>query len=350
MKLGEDKLVMRPRSIMTILVPIITLVLMIAYDPDPGQWLGLKATGARLLERLFVLSLAWLGTDIVWDYAESDTRHMFRIIRGPSSDADADSGQYAAQRATGAGLAILARVALFGLITFTLLGITGGTAQAGTLDVRTHIPLQCAELTKTLKREQLAVWPAHPDPATLAATAEVESCDPRHPERCCTSKAQLKTSREEGGCFAQITRTYTQDGRQRFDALAEMKRAHPGLLADWTWENVYARDDLCARGLILKEHDDFAFFSRVIQAATVAMDFTVGGYNHGPGNMMKERQLCAMAKDCNPNVYWANVERMCATTTPLGAMYGNRDACSISRAYVREVRQVRRSKYVGLMT
>ncbi len=230
-------------------------------------------------------------------------------------------------------------IALFG---FLLVVSTAAKAQ----DVRTYVPPACWENLKVLKQAQRTHWPDHPDPATLPALGEHESCVSLKSARCCNPQAQLKSQREEGGGIPQITRTYRKDGSLRFDALQEIKEQHP-VLRELTWENLYKRADLQNAVLTLKSRDNYVYFLQFVPDKAVALDFGDAGYNEGNGAVQRDRRACAITPGCDPKRWFQHVEMHC--TNSHEALYGQRSACDINRHHVQDVRITRKAKYERLM-
>lgn len=321
---------MRFRTHFNIVAPLLVLAAMFALDPDSGLGIKVFSPGTtvlllKYLSGLLLVSGAFWTVKILLDYPEADTERLFfHALRGP----------------TGAGLALVARMILFAAVVYAF----GSSAHAAP-DVRTYVPAQAATYTPMLKAEQQRFWPTHPAPELLAGLVEQESCISLTHARCWNPASRLKTSREEGAGFGQITRAYRADGSERFDALAEMRGAHREL-AGLTWANVYTSPDLQLRAMVLKVQDDFKALAMVTDPR-LRLDFADAAYNGGRRGVMDERRACGLKAGCNPQVWFGHVEAVCLKSK--AALYG-RDACVINREHVFFVSKVRSAKYRGLMT
>ena len=180
----------------------------------------------------------------------------------------------------------------------------------------------------------------------LASLVEHESCIGLTHSRCWNPKSKLKSSREEGAGFGQITRAYRQDGTIRFDALAELKSKYPTELYEWNWSNVYDRPDLQLRGLVLKSKDNYLYYRKYTDNST-ALYFADAAYNGGITGLDREIAACSLSKTCDHTKWFGNVERFCLKSNT--ALYGNRSACDINRHHVKDVFLIRANKYKPLM-
>ena len=178
----------------------------------------------------------------------------------------------------------------------------------------------------------------------MGGLIEKESCITLKHSRCWNATSRLKSAREEGAGFGQITRAYYADGRLRFDALAELKAKHPEL-KDWNWGNVYIRPDLQLLGIVLKMRDNWVFFAGVPNPED-RIQFALKAYNRGLGGVRAEMQACKLKANCDSTKFMYNAGATCtASTKPLPAQYGGRSACDISLAYVPDVYYKRAPKY-----
>jgi len=193
-----------------------------------------------------------------------------------------------------------------------------------------------------LKLEVEMISPNFPLKAYFPALIELESCVGLRNSRCWDPSSQLKTTREEGAGLGQITKAYRTDGTLRFDALTEMKNKHNEYLKDLSWNNVYSRPDLQMRILLLKSSDDYANL-RTVKDPIVRIHFADAAYNGGLGGVYKERTACGLKSNCNPQLWFGNVEKVCLKSKV--PIYGQRNACDINRAHVEVIFTSRIWKY-----
>lgn len=320
----------RFRTWFVILAPLSVVAMMFALDPDGGLDIKVLSptTTVQLLNYLrglLLVSGSFAIVKILFDYPEADTREMFAAAhRGSVSN----------------GLALIARMLMFGFVMFALSKAAYGA------DVRTYIPKQAYTYAPMLKAEQARFWAVHPQPEMLAGLVEQESCLSLMHSRCWNPASRLKTTREEGAGLGQITRAYRKDGSERFDALAEMRSAHREL-AGLSWDNVYLSPGLQLRAIVLKVQDDFKALA-MIADPRLRLDFADGAYNAGRGRIADRRRACGLKAGCDPQVWFGHVEKVCLTGT--APLYGKRTACDIVKEHVTMVSRVRSAKYRGLMS
>jgi len=318
---------------------LLAIALLLFTDPDGGSLTALF--GISLVVPVIAVWFSHFMRKGLLDYPEADMRLLFKS---------------AGRSSVGSGLALVA----IAILMSALLGLFGRSAHAESLGqsplmaqpavmnlpvaasvAPAHgypLPVQAQAHLGTLWHEVGAVWPGHPEPWVLAGLIEHESCiTVKHP-KCWNPKSMLKTSREEGAGLGQLTRAYSPNGALRFDALAEMKQQHPSL-RELNWGNIYDRPDLQIRALVLKSKQDHRNFE---QTAT-PLHFTDAAYNEGVGGVNQDRRLCKISSNCNPTIWFNNVELTCSRSkTPI---YGGRSACDISRHHVRDVMLVKSPKY-----
>lgn len=286
-------------------------------DPD-ANGLSTLLGGLAIVQGVWAVAAAHWGRKALTDYPEADQRRLFAK---------------AAEHPVGAGLALIALAIVF----VGLLLVFAPRAHADTL------PAGFNAYGSILKAEQRNYWPDHPDPATLAALVEQESCVSLKSPRCWNPVARLKSDREEGAGMGQITRTYRTDGSLRFDSLAALRDQYGTELAGWSWDNVYARPDLQLRAVVLMSRD----VARPFAHTPAMLAFGDAAYNGGIAGVQKERRACVLSKGCDPAQWFGNVEAHCLKSRQ--PLYGGRSACDINREHVRNVLQVRRAKYVAAM-
>jgi hypothetical protein len=316
---------MRFRYLFLAVGSALALAALFLTDPLGGAVTGSWLIGAARF--VFGVGLVFFGFRALSDYPEADGQRLHRA---------------AMLEPTGAGLALIYRGLVFVALAIVFFAVAGN---AGAQDVRSFIPAQAPQHLPTLRAVQRAQWPAMPAPWVLAGQIEKESCITLKHPRCWNAASRLKSAREEGAGLGQITRTWRADGSLRFDALAEMRAAHPELAA-WSWSNVYQRPDLQLLAIVLKNRDNWGAFAAVRDPAQ-RLIFSTLSYNRGVGGVRSEMRACALAPGCDPQRWAGNVERTCtASRQPL---YGGRSACDISRAYPLDVIERRAPKYRGWM-
>jgi hypothetical protein len=207
--------------------------------------------------------------------------------------------------------------------------------------VKTYIPEQAFTHLPTLVKEKVDHWNDHRKPEYLPALIEHESCISLKHSKCWNAKSRLKSAREEGAGLGQITRAYTSTGALRFDALAEIRDKHREL-KDFSWHNVYTRPDLQIRAVVLKMRDNYQYYYRFTDEEN-ALAFADAAYNGGIGGVDKERRACKISSNCNPAIWFGNVENFCMKSK--AALYGQRSACDINRHHVSDVLVTRSGKY-----
>jgi hypothetical protein len=177
----------------------------------------------------------------------------------------------------------------------------------------------------------------------VPALIEHESCISLKHSRCWDPSSRLKTTREEGAGFFQLTRAYNNSGGIRFDVISELRSKYPKELYELNWSNVYQRPDLQIRAGILKSKENYLQFEKIAENTIEALAFADAAYNGGIGGVNTERRACYISKGCDHTRWFNNVELYCMKSK--SALYGNRSACDINRHHVRDVILVRSSKY-----
>lgn len=228
----------------------------------------------------------------------------------------------------------------FGFLLLGLLGTIGFPVHAQ--NPKTYIHPNAVKLIPIINEEQDRIFPEGAEPAYLIALGEHESCISLKHSRCLNSMSRLKTQREEGAGLFQLTRAYNKDGSLRFDKLSELRNQYRSELKEMAWSNIYSRPDLQIRAAVLMIKGlDNRFF--MIENPYIRYHFIDPAYNGGEGGVVKERRACGMAKGCDPDVWFGNVERYCLKSKT--ALYGQRSACDINRHHVKDVFETRLPKY-----
>lgn len=210
-------------------------------------------------------------------------------------------------------------------------------------DVQTYVPKGAYQYCPMLQAEKDKLWPAHSAPAALCSLVEQESCISLMHSQCWSPAARLKTSREEGAGFPQITRAYNANGSLRFDALSAAKQLDVSL-STLSWDNVYQRPEQQLRVVVLINRDCYNRLSRIVTDPQEVLRMCDAAHNGGYAGLQSERRACGLRAGCDPQKWVGNVEHVCLKSKTKWKGYGL-SACDINREHVRMVFNVRYQKY-----
>lgn len=255
-----------------------------------------------------------------------------------------DAWLKALEHPVGAGLAFLGLC----VVTAALFLGLASFARAQPLpssSVRTLVPLAAQDLAPLAVREIERIWPDIPRRSYLGALVEQETCISLSHRWCWSPTAQLKTAREEGAGLGQFTRAWHADGRERFDALAEVRAMAPADLDELNWSSVYQRADLGLRAMLVKLRDCDKRLQRLgMFDDLVRVAFCDAAYNGGYGGLQSDRKLCALKTGCDPGQWFNEVEHTSGKSRTKWQGYG-KSAFEINREHVEMTLNVRRLKY-----
>lgn len=294
------------------------VVVLFYTDPDRGE-----STQGMLLN-LFSVGLAFTLAAIITKFTFDKIN--FRLHAKKAEDGSLPSA-----------------IVVVGYMAFLAAAAFIFSPRAHAQDVQTYVPAGAYKYCPMLQAEKDKLWPTHIAPAALCSLVEQESCvHLKHP-KCWNQNARLKTEREEGASFGQITRAYRADGSIRFDALAAAKQLDPSL-QEWSWDNVYQRPELALRAIVLMNRDCVNRLSRMVKDSHQVLRMCDAAYNGGYAGMQAERRACGLRADCDPQQWAGHVERVCLKSKTKWRGYGQ-SACDINREHVRMVFDVRYDKY-----
>lgn len=206
-----------------------------------------------------------------------------------------------------------------------------------------QVPPGAVRYAPVLVAVQRQHWQTAPSPWTLGGLVEQESCISLSHSRCWNPRAELRTSREYGFGFGQITVAYRDDGSIRFNTFENLKRAHAAL-RDWRWEDRYDP----GRQLLAVVEMTRGIFGRLAVLGFGEDDqwsFSLSAYNGGTSGLLQDRRLCANTSGCDPARWFGHVELHSLKSRTPQPGYGGRSWYEINRSHVRNVMLVRRPKY-----
>lgn len=183
---------------------------------------------------------------------------------------------------------------------------------------------------------QAGLWADAHEPWTMAAQIERETCITLTHARCWSPRAELKTSRENGIGFGQVTRAYNAGGSIRFDKQAELRAQHVELRG-WTWAERYS-PRYQMMGVVLMDRAGWARYVKLMATPADVWAATLSGYNGGDGGVLKDRLMCHKVAGCDPSRWSGHVELHSTKSRVKWQGYGQ-SAYDINRGYVRQVLQ-----------
>jgi hypothetical protein len=209
-------------------------------------------------------------------------------------------------------------------------------------DVKNYIPPQAFKYKDIINSEITQYFPNIPTKNYIPALAEHESCISLTNKKCWNSFSQLKSKREEGGGIFQVTRAYNKDGTIRFDSLSNMQRTYKQDLKEANWGIIYQRPDIQIRIGVLMVRDDYKKLYNVSNEMN-RLQMTDSSYNGGLKAVLDARRACGMALNCDPNIWFGNVEKYLNKSRK--PIYGTRSPYDINTHHVEDVFHYRLPKY-----
>lgn len=208
------------------------------------------------------------------------------------------------------------------------------------------MPERAYQYVPLLLNERDKYWNTMREASFLGAQIEQETCSSLTSKKCWNPEAELKTHREQGVGFSQLTRAFTVAGTIRFDSLTELVNAHPKELKGYSWNN-WKDPTMQMRAYIFKVKDTCTAIKGA-QTPEDAFRMCLSAYNGGLGGLRQDRLSCRGKTGCNPNVWYGHVEHTSLKSKVIIPGYGKQSPFSINRAYVSNVDTVRRPRYMHL--
>ncbi len=209
-------------------------------------------------------------------------------------------------------------------------------------NTKAYIPPQAFEYLDTIKQEQHRLMPDFAYPFYFAGLIEHESCISLTHKKCWNPASKLDTKRELGIGLGQITKAYKADGSIRFDALADLRRAHMQELKELSWSSIQQRPDLQIRSIILMSKNNYQAFY-MVEDSYERLAMADSGYNGGSASVRKQRQICGLKKDCDPQKWFGHLEHIVVKSTK--PLYAGRSADMINKYHVHDTLTIRMPKY-----
>ena len=203
--------------------------------------------------------------------------------------------------------------------------------------VAVALPPNAVQYLPLLSKAVEAHWTGLKFPEALAGQIEQETCVTLKSKTCWSPRAELKTSREYGFGFGQITKT------ARFDVFKELTGQFSELKS-WKWENRYSADYQMI-ALVLRDKSLYTAL-KAVPTEEPRLQMMLAGYNGGLGRPLQDRKLCGQVAGCNPNLWFGHVEKHSRLPKATQAGYG-RSFYQVNREYVTLIWKTRKNKYKG---
>jgi hypothetical protein len=229
------------------------------------------------------------------------------------------------------------------LLVLGVLHLLAVPAKAEGLALPPPLPPLAQVYLPQLHATQVRLWPDSPTPHFLAGQVELETCLSLSHPKCWSPRAELRTAREYGFGFGQITVAYRPDGSVRFNKFDELRREHAALRG-WQWGDRFNPGlQLTAKVLMMQR---LYGSQRGAQDEREQYTFALVAYNGGQGGLLQDRLLCRNTSGCDAARWWGNTELHSTKSRKALAGYGGRSPYSISRAYPRDI-ELKAARYLG---
>jgi len=178
-------------------------------------------------------------------------------------------------------------------------------------------------------------WPTITMPSVTAGLIEQETCYSLTHSKCWSPLAKLETSREYGFGLGQLTIT------SRFNAFNEVKELEPRL-KQWKWEDRFNPEFqmLAILAMLKRNYNTFKTSEKEYDRYA----FSLASYNGGVGGILSDQKICKNTPNCNPYLWFGNVEYTSLKKKIKVTGYG-KSFFEINREYPKNILEVRRFKY-----
>lgn len=200
-----------------------------------------------------------------------------------------------------------------------------------------QVPENAKIYAPLLREELIQKWPKITPRAYFAGQVEQETCISLKSKRCWSPTVELKTDREYGFGFGQLTVT------KKFNAFNDVKKLDKSL-SSWKWENRFD-PAFQLKALVLMDKD---IYRKLPIAIEDKLPFMFASYNGGLGGILNDRRLCQSTVGCNPNLWFENVEKTSFKSKVKPLQYG-KSFFEINREYPKNILFVRSKKYSSIM-
>lgn len=207
----------------------------------------------------------------------------------------------------------------------------------------TTIPKNAPQFLPMVSEEAKAHFPTFENRQFFAGQIEQESCISLTHPKCWNPRSELKTHREYGFGFGQITIAYKADGSERFNNFKAAKTLDRSL-ADWQWEDRYDPTKQIRTMIMMDKqcYDKAAKWSANSHETTA---FMFSCYNGGYSGIITDRKICDNTPGCDPSKWFNNIELYSLKQKTKIKGYG-KSMFEINRSYPPTIMFQRSPKYL----
>ena len=222
---------------------------------------------------------------------------------------------------------------LIALLTFILMSCSRAPALSQSID--TYIHPKAEVLLPVIRIETSKFAPKLDQPWVMPAIFDHETCPGYKSYKCWNTATELKNSREQGVGLGQMTRTWNTNGTVRFDNLANLRKLYPKELGALDWDTFKTMPQLQIRASTILFYDEYKRLVS-IKSSDDRLRMARSAYNGGGGRVATARSRCKLTTNCNPQIWYGNVENHLPQSRVLDSRYGNRSMYQINVSYVKD--------------
>jgi len=147
-------------------------------------------------------------------------------------------------------------------------------------------------------------WPGAPNPENLPGKVEQETCATMR--QCWNSHTELKTAREYGFSYSQMTVAYNKDGSERFNKFDEARRQYHELVS-WKWADRY-NDEYQFIFITLESRRLYETYRRYFTHDVDAEAASLVAYNAGGGTVTGRIAVCRHTTGCDATRWFGGLD------------------------------------------
>ena len=155
--------------------------------------------------------------------------------------------------------------------------------------------------------------------------------------------AQLKTSRELGRGFGQLTIAYTSTGAVRFNKYTEAVQRFKELKG-WDWQNDPFHAEYQLLFVVLEDYKNFITYQKTFSTDKDRWAATLVCYNAGCGTVRNRWAICSKTVGCDDTKWFGGLDTVASASEASATLYG-RSLAAERNKYPKLVIETRSPKY-----